>query len=164
MNNVYLGLGSNLGDRENRLGNAKELLQEKAGKILLTSSIYETQPWKMEDAKLFLNQVILLETFLSAFDLMNILINIEISMGRTREKKEGYESRIIDIDILFYNRDILHFESLVIPHPQIAYRRFVLEPLNEIAADYIHPDLKKPVKFLLAECIDKGTIAKYVLK
>src|ERR1700722_6906409 len=120
-------------------------LEKKAGNVLQVSHIYETQPWKMTDETLFLNQVILLETTLNAQQIMDLIIETETSMGRVRSKS-GYEPRTIDIDILFFNNEIIKSSSLIIPHPLIAERRFILEPLCEIAPNYIHPLLKKTLK------------------
>lgn len=164
MNHVYLGLGSNRGNRQNNLKNTIKLLEEKAGRLLDTSSIYETQPWQMDDATSFLNQVILMETYLHPPAIMKLILQIEESMGRMRTKNAGYEPRTIDIDILFFNNDIIHSDFLIIPHPQIQKRRFVLEPLAEIASGYIHPELKKSIKQLLAECSDVHSIQKFVSK
>lgn len=162
MNHVYLALGSNRGDRRNNLQNAIKLLVEKAGKIVCASSLYETQPWQMNDATQFLNQVVLLDTGLTAPDLIKVILGIEESMGRVRSNNTIYESRTIDIDILFFNNEILNSSLLTIPHPQITKRRFVLEPLSEIAPAYIHPQLNKSVSELLSSCTDEHSISKLV--
>jgi 2-amino-4-hydroxy-6-hydroxymethyldihydropteridine diphosphokinase len=164
MNHVYLGLGSNRGNRADNLNQAIKGLEEKTGKVIVVSSIYETQPWQMDDATSFLNQVIAMDTELSAPELMKLILQLEESMGRVRTKAIGYEPRIIDIDILFYNNDILHCDFLIVPHPQIENRRFVLEPLAEVAPDYVHPSLQKSIKQLLSDCPDKLFITKFVSK
>jgi 2-amino-4-hydroxy-6-hydroxymethyldihydropteridine diphosphokinase len=164
MNIAYLALGSNRGNREENLRTAIKLIEEKAGKVLLASSIYETQPWQMDDDTSFFNQVIQIETPLPAIALMKTLISIEEFMGRIRQKRAGYESRIIDIDILFFNNDIIQTESLVVPHPHISDRKFVLEPLAEIAPTYIHPSLQSAIKQLLKDCKDMCLVTKIVLK
>ena len=138
-------------------------LEKRAGKVVQVSHIYETQPWKMTDEALFLNQVMSLETSLNSQQIMDLIIETETSMGRVRLKL-GYEPRTIDIDILFFNDEIIKSSSLTIPHPLIAERRFILEPLCEIAPNYIHPLLKKTLKQLLADCPDKHSIARFMLK
>jgi len=163
MNSVYIALGSNRGDRENNLQKAMDYLEEKAGRIAKVSSVYETQPWQMDDHTNFLNRVVLLETDFNASGLMNCILQIEAIMGRIRTNSGVYEPRTIDIDILFFNRDIIHGDSLVIPHPQIAKRRFVLQPLSEIAPFYVHPQLKKTICELLASCADGHSISKLVV-
>jgi 2-amino-4-hydroxy-6-hydroxymethyldihydropteridine diphosphokinase len=164
MNRVYIALGSNRGDREKNLRDAIKLIEEKAGKVLSVSSVYETEPWQMNDSVSFLNQVILMETKQDGATLMEMLIQIEKSMGRIRHHGVGYESRTIDLDILFFNNEVIQSESLVVPHPQIAKRRFVLEPLAEIAPDYVHPVLKKTMLHLLKSCADKHSVRKFVSK
>lgn len=163
MNKAYLSLGSNRGDREANLEKAIQLLTEWAGNIIRVSSLYETPPWKMADETNFINQVLLIETNLKAEGLLNTILQIEILMGRVRTSK-GYEPRIIDIDILFFNDEIISSNQLTIPHPLMQERRFVLEPLNEIAPDSIHPVFKKNVMQLLTECKDKSAVRKLVSK
>lgn len=163
MNKAFLSLGSNRGNRQEYLQNAITMLQKTGGKVRGESSIYETQPWQMSDSTNFLNQVIMLETALDAQALMDVIIQTETSMGRIRTKT-GYEPRTIDIDILFFNDEVINSSSLTVPHPQIPKRRFVLEPLCELAPEYIHPTLKKSLKQLLSECPDTHTIAKLVSK
>lgn len=152
MNHVYLSLGSNRGNREDYLRKAIDLLG-KTGSVTKVSSLYETQPWKMVDSTNFINQAVLLDTTLDAEHLMANIIHIEQSLGRVRGGK-NYEPRTIDIDILFFNNDVVMSPNLTIPHPYIQERRFVLEPLAEIAPLYIHPILKKTVSQLLADCPD----------
>jgi len=163
MNNVYLSLGSNRGSREANLEKAKNMLSDWAGNIITESSIYETPPWKMADSIDFLNQVILLETKLSERELMEIIYQIETLLGRVRIQKK-YEPRTIDVDILFFNDLIVNKDGLIIPHPLLQERRFVLDPLAEIAPKFIHPVFQKKVLKLLDECIDKSRIRKLVSK
>jgi 2-amino-4-hydroxy-6-hydroxymethyldihydropteridine diphosphokinase len=163
MNKTYLSLGSNRGDRMVNLERAIKLLGEWAGNIMLVSSLYETPPWRMADETNFLNQVLLMETKLDATELMDIIIQIELIMGRVRTTT-GYEPRTIDIDILFYNEQIINNGRLTIPHPLIQLRRFILHPLNEIAPEFVHPVLKKSIGQLLLECEDKSAIRKPVSK
>jgi deoxyguanosine kinase len=163
MNKVYLSLGSNRGGRAANLKNAINLLIEWVGDITLVSSQYETPPWEMEDETDFLNQVLLVETDLPAEQLIDTIILIETMMGRQRTTKK-YEPRKIDIDILFFNEEIINADELTVPHPLIQERRFVLQPMSEIAPEFIHPVLKKKIAQLLDECPDKSEIRKFVSK
>ena len=159
MNTAYISLGSNIGNREETLLKSIALLNEKAGTVIIVSSLYETEPWKMNDVEGFINQAAELTTKLSAEELMDTLLLIEQSLGRTRNLGK-YESRTIDLDILFYNNDILSTEKVKIPHPLLHERRFVLEPLAEIAPKLIHPTFKKNITQLLLECKDSYTVAR----
>jgi 2-amino-4-hydroxy-6-hydroxymethyldihydropteridine diphosphokinase len=163
MNRAYLSIGTNRGDRTGNLNEALRLLGELAGKIISVSSVYETPPWKMVDSTDFLNQTLLLETNHTALQLMDSIFHIEKSMGRARTSQK-YEPRIIDIDILFFNNEILNEEGLIIPHSLLQERRFILEPMAEIAPEFLHPILKKSMKELLHECIDESEIIKRVAK
>ncbi|MBS1934766.1 MAG: 2-amino-4-hydroxy-6-hydroxymethyldihydropteridine diphosphokinase [Bacteroidetes bacterium] len=158
MNKTFLLTGGNKDDRRGFLQHAKNEIGLHCGKILQESSLYETAAWGKTDQDDFLNQVLLVETSLTAHALMKTILNIEERMGRVREEKYG--PRFIDIDILFFNDDIVHEQALIIPHPQIQYRRFVLEPLNEIAGNFVHPVLQKNIHTLLEECVDKLDVKK----
>ena len=125
MNKAHLSLGSNRGDRIGNLNKAINLLSTWAGNLIRVSSIYETPPWKMADETNFLNQVLVIETKLPAEKLLDMILQIESIMGRIRTAK-GYEPRTIDIDILFFNDEIINNERLTIPHPLIQERKFVL--------------------------------------
>ncbi len=161
MNEAYLCLGGNLGNCFITFKEACRHIEQKAGKIKLYSSIYQSQAWGMNDAPDFYNQVIKLETKLKPQELILVLLDIEKQMGRERlEQNNTYQNRIIDIDVLFYNNEIIEKQTLQIPHPRLHLRRFVLEPLNEIASNYIHPLLKKSITQLLAICADNGQIKK----
>jgi 2-amino-4-hydroxy-6-hydroxymethyldihydropteridine diphosphokinase len=149
---AYLLLGSNMGQSKSLLSIAADHIQQKAGPILLKSAIYESEAWGKEDQDPFLNQVLLIESSLSASHLLHSLLQIELQMGRTRSIKWG--ARIIDIDILFYDEQQIQLNALTIPHPAIADRRFTLVPLHEIAPDFIHPVHHKSIKTLLLECQD----------
>ena len=155
LNTAYLLLGSNEGERETILSLTRHSISSSVGQIVASSSIYESEPWGFEDERNFLNQVIKIKTELAPMDLLTMIHEVEESIGRKRSTGEGYESRIIDIDILFYNEYILNLEGLVIPHPRIRERRFVLAPMNEIDSSMIHPVHNKPLKELLFECDDK---------
>ena len=159
MNTVFLSIGTNLGQREENLKKAVEIIGAEAGLVQALSSVYETEPWKMTGSNLFLNMAIKIETTLNPHILLKTLLEIENKMGRSREES-GYSSRIIDIDILFVNNLIINNEDLVIPHLLIPNRRFVLEPLAEIAPQFIHPCFGKSVKSLLDSCTDSCVIRK----
>lgn len=147
MPTAYLGLGSNLGDRERNLARALELLSEKVqiGKV---SSVYETEPVGYEQQPLFLNMVCRISTRLSARQLMRLIVAVETNMGRVRSFRNA--PRSIDIDILFYDDAVVKTRHLTIPHPRLAERAFVLTPLDEIAPDLVHPEMNKSIAELSA--------------
>ncbi len=151
MNESFLLTGSNLGNRPLNLQRSLSLLSEKV-RILAVSSIYESESWGKEDQPNFLNQVLQIKTEKEPLELLKITQGIEDALGRKRVEKWG--SRLIDIDILFFEKEILQEDQLVIPHPQIANRKFTLAPLAEIAPQLIHPILKKDIQTLLSICKD----------
>ena len=157
MIDCYLMLGSNLGDKANNLREAINMLQEAIGKIEKKSSIYESEPWGFKEESFFLNQAVQVSTNLSTDDLLNKCENIERKLGRLK-KSSSYESRLIDIDILFYGSLIENLTHLIIPHPRMNKRRFVLEPLNEIASDFVNPLTGKKVSEHLQECKDTSWV------
>ena len=159
MNLAYLLTGGNLGNREELLLKASNLIQLNCGNILKKSSIYETTPWGILNQPGFLNQVLVLETVLAADQLMEKLLLIEEEMGRKRAEKYG--PRTIDIDILLFNQDQIHTTSVTIPHPRIHERRFVLVPLCEIDPNLSHPVFKKTMNNLLESCSDEGIVKKF---
>jgi len=145
---AYLSLGSNIGDREVHLREAIRRL-ESAGKLRFVSSIYETEPVEFTEQPQFLNCAVSVETSSPPEQLMVQLLTIEKAMGRQRFQKKG--PRTIDLDILLFGDEVVDTPGLTIPHPAMQYRRFVLEPLAEIAPDALHPVLKKSVRELLKE-------------
>lgn len=157
MTRVYLGLGSNLGARLSNISEALErLIALPESKVIGLSEFYETTAWGNENQPDFINICCELETALSAEDLLTYCQQIEQDLGRVRTEKWG--PRTIDIDILFYGNDIIQTEHLVIPHPYIQERAFVLQPLSDIAGDLIHPILKESVKQLLAKVDTTGMV------
>jgi 2-amino-4-hydroxy-6-hydroxymethyldihydropteridine diphosphokinase len=158
MNQTYLLTGGNEGDRFLHMQQARANIELICGRFLQVSSLYETAAWGKTDQADFLNQVLLLETNLSPRQLLQAILSIEEKGGRIRTVKNA--PRTIDIDILFYNDLVLDEPGLTIPHPRIPDRRFVLEPLNEISPDYLHPVLGKTMSQLLLECTDDLAVKK----
>ncbi len=157
MPNVYLGLGTNLGDKDRNLRRAVGHLQKKIGNVLSLSSFYETAPWGFVSEHSFLNAVACLETELAPADVLRRTQEIEKEMGRTHKSVDNvYTDRLIDIDLLLYDGQILDSHELVLPHPYLAQRRFVLEPLCEIAPTLRHPVLGKTIRQLLEELEQQG--------
>ena len=152
MNTVYILTGGNLGDRLANLQKAKECLGEETGSIVSSSSIYETEAWGNNDQPDFYNQVHIIITKLSAEEMMGKILKIEEEMGRVRTFKNA--SRTIDIDILFFNDDVINKKDLIIPHPEINNRRFVLIPLDELSPELVHPVSGKTIDDLLSTCKD----------
>jgi len=160
MNKAYLCLGGNLGNCAEAFAKAIFLLGQKEIVTISKSDIYTSPAWGMENAPDFYNQVIQIETKLEAGKLMELLLGLEKELGRERTLAKGYESRTIDMDILFFNNEIIEEKFLHIPHPRLHLRRFVLQPLHEIAPNLVHPVLKKSVTQLLDECTDTGLVKK----
>lgn len=151
MNTVFLGLGSNLGEKEKNILKAYELIIQEIGEIKKRSSFYYSEAWGFESENIFVNSVIEVNTLLTPQLLLIQLKSIEAEIGRKYQSiGSEYTDRMIDLDILFYNHDIIKNEQLTIPHPFLHRRLFVLVPLNEIAENFIHPELKLTVKTLLS--------------
>ena len=149
MATVYLGLGTNLGDKEANLRTAIYKLQERIGKQVSLSSFYETAPWGFESDHSFLNAAIGLETSLSPIEILHITQEIEKELGRTKKSVNGsYSDRLIDIDILLYDTLVLQTPELTIPHPLMTERDFLMKPLIEIAGNVIHPTRQKTLSEL----------------
>ena len=151
---VYLLLGGNLGDKKQVFEETTKLLGDQVGTITRQSHIYETEPWGFESSDLFWNQVLELSVAIAPEEVLEKTQQIEHQLGRTR-KANQYDSRIIDIDILFYGDQVISLDKLSIPHPRIPERRFVLVPLNEIVPELMHPVLQKTIGQLLLECPDQ---------
>ncbi|MEQ8303676.1 MAG: 2-amino-4-hydroxy-6-hydroxymethyldihydropteridine diphosphokinase [Cyclobacteriaceae bacterium] len=152
MAKVYFLLGSNMGDRKLNLSRAREKIESQFSADLQASSIFESKAWGITDQPSFLNQVIALDSTEAPAWVLEVILAIEKEMGRKRHVKWG--ERLIDIDVLFYGSEVISKPNLVIPHPAIPERRFTLVPLAELAAELIHPVLKKSVSQLLEECVD----------
>lgn len=157
---AYLLLGTNLGDRLENLKNAISHVEEEVGTVFSKSSIYETEAWGKTDQPGFLNQAIAVKSNMLPLQLLQTLLTIEQKMGRVRLERWG--ERLIDIDLIFYGDMVLtEAKVLQLPHPEMHNRRFVLEPLNEIAENFIHPVFKEKVSSILANLTDKLTVQKY---
>lgn len=153
MNIVFLCLGGNLGNREANLAKATAKITQQCGKILAKSSIYQTQAWGSTSQLKYLNQVIQIQTAYSPEQLLKTLLSIEKSLGRERISNQNGD-RTIDIDILFFNDEVIETYNLQIPHPRLHLRNFVLQPLKSINEDFFHPIFKKTIKELALQCTD----------
>lgn len=149
MTKVYLGLGTNLGDKEKNLRDAVEKIEERVGNVHSLSAFYATAPWGFKSENSFLNAVVCVETVLSPHELLAITQQIEREIGRTTKSvNHTYADRLIDIDLLMYDDLVINEADLVLPHPLMHERRFVMEPLAEIAPDLVHPILGKTMQSL----------------
>jgi 2-amino-4-hydroxy-6-hydroxymethyldihydropteridine diphosphokinase len=158
MKGKYLILGSNLGDPESSLQTALEKIKSEVGRVVRTSSVYVTEPWGLKDQPPFYNQVVEVKTELNAYETLEKLLEIETSMGRIRGKK--WAERIIDIDILYFDDQIINHDNLSIPHPGIRDRRFVLVPLCELIPEMVHPVLQVTNADLLGSTSDTLEVQK----
>lgn len=156
---VFLQLGSNMGDRVYYLNQAKRYISKEIGGVVSESRVYESAPWGVNNQSHYLNEVIEVNTVDDPYDLLTKILHIEKKIGRVRERK--WSSRVIDIDIIFYASVIINEKNLIIPHEYMHERNFVLHPLNDIAADFVHPILKNTVNKLMIECNDKNEIKLY---
>lgn len=155
---VFILLGSNLGNRKANLEKAALGIEKSVGMIKKRSSLYETKPWGKSDQPDFINQVLLVESNLPIESVLDGVLALEQDLGRKRGEKWG--ARVIDIDLLYANDRIIDSDKLTLPHPGIADRRFVLQPLVEIAPDFVHPILKKTNLQLLDQCFDPLLVKK----
>jgi 2-amino-4-hydroxy-6-hydroxymethyldihydropteridine diphosphokinase len=160
MNQVILLTGGNLGDRLSILQKAKESIESTVGYIKTSSPLIESEAWGFESENAFLNQTLIVDTELSAHQVLTEVQKIEIVLGRVR-KTEQWISRLIDIDILFFNNELVESSDLIIPHQHIQDRRFTLFALNTIIPNYIHPKLQLPISTLLNNCKDQSKVEVY---
>lgn len=156
---IYILLGGNLGDKKRIFSEVQTRINTQIGKISAQSAIYETEPWGFESDDFFWNQALEIRTVLSPEEVLQKTQQIEIELGRIRKENQN-DSRIIDIDILFYGDQIIELEKLIIPHPRIQERNFVLIPMSEIAPDLIHPLFQKSIQQMLDDCTDQLKVEK----
>lgn len=156
LHKVYLGTGTNLGDRRKNLLDAEGLINLKVGPVVRVSKTYETAAWGVTEQPDFFNQVLLVCTTLPPEEVLREILEIETHLGRVREQKWG--TRVIDIDILYYDELTINLPNLKIPHPFIQARNFVLIPLSEIAADYVHPVFDLTNEQLLKQTPDTSKV------
>lgn len=148
---VYLCLGSNLGQKKASIKMALLEIKKQIGPIKACSAFYSSKPWGFESKNSFINVCVAIETCFSPQTCLCTIKNIEFKMGRVASVAEGYKDRVIDIDILFYDQLIIQEENLIIPHPLLHQRQFVLNPLSEIAPKLVHPVFNKTIETLLKE-------------
>ncbi|HEY9124570.1 MAG TPA: 2-amino-4-hydroxy-6-hydroxymethyldihydropteridine diphosphokinase [Bacteroidales bacterium] len=161
MAEVYLSLGSNIGDRLENINLAIDYINENIGEVICCSSVYETEAWGINSSGMYLNQVILIKSNIKPISILEKIWDIESKLGRVRVVDNKYADRTIDIDILFYDNHVIHGDYVTIPHPMLQHRRFVLVPLCDIAADFVHPELNKKVADLLQVCKDDLKVQKF---
>ncbi|MCQ2608131.1 MAG: 2-amino-4-hydroxy-6-hydroxymethyldihydropteridine diphosphokinase [Bacteroidales bacterium] len=157
-NLVVILLGANLGDKKEMFRIVEDLLEQHVGECVNKSSIYSSQAWGFDSPQEFYNQVLVIETEFPAHETLLRCQAIEKKCGRTRHANAGYEDRVIDIDILYFNNDIIDTDDLVVPHPLLHQRRFTMEPLCEVLPNYVHPILIQTNEQLLRSCIDKNEV------
>lgn len=160
---AFIGIGTNSGGREGNIDTALNLIAGKSGSILKLSPVYETEPWGFISTEKFLNLIAEIDTWLGPADLLGSLLAIETLMGRRRDGS-GYTSRVIDLDIIFYDSIVLASGGIVIPHPMMQERKFVLVPLCDIAPEFIDPRSGRTATTLLTECRDTSTLVRYDYK
>lgn len=159
---VYFMIGSNEGDREHSIATAREFIAERIGEVQAQSSLYESEPWGFSSPQNFLNMAVQVETALSPAALLMEISYIENNLGRIRKPIAArYESRTVDIDIIFYDHVFMVTPELVIPHKHLHERLFVLKPLCDIAPHYVHPLLLENVESLAAKCADSCKVWRY---
>lgn len=162
MSKVYLLLGSNMGNRCEIVSKACAMIEARCGDIVFKSPFYESEPWGFEAQEWFVNQAVELSTDINPHRLLRMLLDIEYELGRRRPTGvEGYSSRPIDIDILYYGDLAIATDTLTVPHPRLHQRRFVLVPMCSIAPDTVHSLLNLTQSELLAQCPDASEVRIY---
>ncbi|MBA3985937.1 MAG: 2-amino-4-hydroxy-6-hydroxymethyldihydropteridine diphosphokinase [Flavobacteriales bacterium] len=159
LHETYISLGSNLGDKFLNLQLAVNSIFENVGSVVKISPVYETAPWGFASED-FLNAVLQVKTTFSAEEVLRILLDIETKLGRIRNEEKGYQARTIDLDILFYDSEIIDINKLQVPHPELHKRRFVLQPLADLAPTLFHPKLNTTILELLQNCKDAIAVEK----
>lgn len=154
---VYISIGSNKGNKFKNLQAGVDLIHLQIGTIKIISKVFKTPAFGF-DGDFFLNACLLVESYLKPSKILKQLLAIETSLGRIRTKKEGYQSRVIDLDILFIDNKLIDTKTLKVPHPELQNRRFVLKPLNNIASKFKHPVLEMEISVLLDNCEDKSVL------
>lgn len=157
-NLAYISLGGNVGNTQEIFQEALKEVEKRIGNILQQSSLYQTAAWGNTEQNDFLNQVVWIESALEANQLLDSLLTIELLFGR--ERKEPWGPRTLDLDLLFFNQEIIQTDHLMVPHPRIKERKFILVPLNEIAVDYIDPQTGKTIEAILQDCSDDLAVKK----
>lgn len=159
MNKAVLLLGSNLGDGQLLFQQVISLIDERLGKLEIQSALYQSPPWGFEHQNDFINQVLIMNTEKNAEEVLQSCLQIEVDLGRKRTT-QVYGARIIDIDVLFVNDEVMATDSLVLPHPRLHLRKFTLLPLVELIPDFVHPTLQKSIQELLVACEDNSEVRK----
>ncbi|MDD2411921.1 MAG: 2-amino-4-hydroxy-6-hydroxymethyldihydropteridine diphosphokinase [Bacteroidales bacterium] len=164
MNIALILQGSNIGDRYKMIEESRKRIAENVGLVKLISKAYESEPWGFESDVWFLNRVLMVQTKLDAHQVLHQLFEIEKQLGRVRDPlSKSYSSRTIDLDILFFNQEIIHSPELDVPHPKIHLRKFTLLSLFDIVPDWIHPELMLTVRKLLENCKDEALVKNFEL-
>ena len=157
MAEVYVGLGTNLGDKEQNLRDAVQKIEEQIGKVVSLSSFYDTAPWGFDSENSFLNAAACVETAFPPLEVLHLTQDIEKAMGRSKKSVKGvYSDRVIDIDLLLYDNIVFNSPELVLPHPLMTERAFVMTPLSEIAGGLLHPVFRKTISELKQSTSSKG--------
>lgn len=162
MNTILILQGSNMGERYQMLEESRKQIALKIGAVNLVSKMYESEPWGFESDVWFLNRVLQVQTELDAFHVLCQLLEIEKQLGRIRNpESKSYSSRTIDLDILFFNQEIIHSPELEVPHPKIHLRKFTLLPLCDLVPEWIHPESLLTAKQLLENCKDETLVKNF---